>query len=284
MLEARMPGGMFRTAAELGYLGVVKYTRLLLKTQNVLIVEGLVESAMRWASYNGHTSVVDYLLDQGVAPSHAMLRANTLYSLPIPKDVAMYADRVYNFDIKFSNLDQAHDYFESPTFIKWAREEFGLELPFLFVVDINGEEEMFTPNPTKQGIPMDWRFYSEIDKITAADISAETNIEKRRLLIMEYGVNNYLQDVKALGTDVYGTLIKATIEGMEQQFVKVRNGTEELEEDKAFLREKNMLTADGHKIYYIPVSSKVRTAKQGIEESWGLPKGTLPNAGWDYES
>lgn len=195
----------------------------------------------------------------------------------------MFADRVYDLEKDFKSEEEAVELFSTPAFITWAKEEFGRELPALFVCKVAGEQAYAVPDLKKQGIPMDWRFYAEIDEITAADIDAEQNIEKRRLLMMEFGINNYLQDVTVLGTDAFGTLLEATIEGDRQKYVKVRNGTPEPEEKHDYLRERGMLTDDGHKIYYIPVSNDAATAKEAVEESWGLPKGLLPQT-WGFES
>lgn len=196
-------------------------------------------------------------------------------SIPLP-------DSLYDLSSRLEGQSEETiaAYFESTEFVFFCKETFGLKLPYCFIIG----NDFYRWIPSKQGIPMDWEYFSELKPITKEVINNETNIEKRRLLIMEYGVNNYLSDVQTLHSDEYGTLIRANFEGESQQFVRVRNGTEEPEENKAYLKEKGMLTDDGHKIYYLPVSNEVSTAKEGVEESWALPPGTLPNRGWDYET
>lgn len=203
----------------------------------------------------------------------------------------VFADEVVEYNSRtFSSEEELTEFFNTEKFVRTCKELYGRNLPALFRFMVNDEPVFAVPNILKQGLPMDWRFFAEIDPITAEDINAEENIEKRRALIIEYGVNNYLKNVEVLSKDAYGVLIEANIDGTDdaegerQRFVKVRNGTEEPEENKASLREKGMLTDDGHKIYYIPVGDEITTAKMGIEWSWDLPEGSLPAAGWDEES
>lgn len=193
-------------------------------------------------------------------------------------------DEVYEMNLDFNSEVEIKAYFDDPKFIKELAIKYKKEIPAMFVCTLNKDMRFIKFEPTKQGILMDWRFFAEIDKITKEDINFEKNIEKRRLLIMEYGVNNYFEEVQVLNKSIYGKLISTNFLGSKQQFVQVRNGTIEPEENREYLKEKQMLTKDNHKIYYIPVSDFVTTAKEGIEESWGLSKGVLPESGWDFES
>jgi hypothetical protein len=194
------------------------------------------------------------------------------------------AVKVSNFIPEFSSDEEVEEFFDSTEFVNWAKSEFGKELPFFIQIKLKGDLHFVTYEPSKQGIPMDWVYFAEFEPITEEAIAAENNIEKRRLLMMEYGINKYLKDVREIQSDAYGTLIDALILDEPQKFVRVRNGTEEPEENKEYLRERGMLTDDGHKIYYIPVPDEIKTAKEGIEWSWDLQKGFLPDKGWDYET
>ena len=200
----------------------------------------------------------------------------------------MYKDEVYRYKKSFESMKELESHMETPEFINFAKEKFGRDLPFLWLINIGKKEEIFSPNPTKQGIAMDWRFYSEIDEITSEDINNEENIEKRFLLMMEYGINDYLRDVKIIDSDVYGTLVEASISEDDdipkQRFVKVVNGTPEPLEKVDYYRKRGMLTDSGYRIYYIPVNSNVTTAKEAVADTWGLPTDLLPDEGWDFES
>lgn len=204
----------------------------------------------------------------------------------MPIEKFSYLDQVYETDLVFKNEDEANAYFESIELVNLCKEKFGLKLPFYFKCRLHDEDIYINYMPSKQGIVMDWPYFSEQLPITEEVINNEENIEKRRLLIMEYGITNYLRDIKIISEDKYGVLISAVISGEDevQKFVKVRNGTPEPEEKRAYLRERGMLTDDGHKIYYIPVPEHIQTAKEGIEDSWNLPAGLLPTSGWDYET
>lgn len=200
-------------------------------------------------------------------------------------------DKIADFTSKynFSSEKELEVFFSHPKFIKECINKYKLDLPFIFSFTVNNELVICQPNLLKAGRPIDWEYFSGQIPITRDIIAKEENTEKRFALMMEFGINNFLKDIKKLNTNPsYGTLISATIEleaeSYTQQFVVVRNGTKEPAENAEYLKSKNLLTEDGHRIYYIPVSNNVKTAKEGIEESWGLPEGTFKKTGWDMET
>lgn len=187
-------------------------------------------------------------------------------------------------DLDFKSEQDFLDYVNQESIVDYLKEKYEDKLPAWFEFKIEGQACYWDGMYEKQGIPMDWDFFSGQAEIIQKSIEEEENIEKRRLLMMEYGINKYLQNVQTLQTDAYGTLIQAEILGEDQKFVKVRNGTREPIENWAYLKERGMLTYDNHKIYYIPVPDEIRTAKEGIAWSWDISKDCLPEKGWDEES
>jgi hypothetical protein len=204
------------------------------------------------------------------------------------------------FALCLDTSDAWIEFAKSEKIVNFLKHKYDVDLPYLheiLVKDVsqpNGYETLYMHvQPAKQGIPMDWVYYAGYEEITSKAITEENNIEKRRLLMMEYGIANYLKDIEILQEDKYGQLISANIDSQvngisglveKQKFVKVINGTVEPLENQEFLRKRGMLTDDGHKIYYIPVLDDVTTAKQGIAKSWDIPEEWLPEKGFYIET
>lgn len=217
-----------------------------------------------------------------------------------------YKDEIHDLKKTFKDEADCRKYFDTLEFVEYCKALGGLEVPVLFQCKIESlpEPEYFIEYvPTKNGIPMDWHFFSEQVPITVEDIEAETNIEKRTLLMMEYGVANYLNNITILHEDVYGVLLEADMSGERQKFVKVTNGTPETLEKQDYYRDRGMLGKNGCRLYYIPVGNEGRfphkwdgqkvtewaqypitTAKQAVASSWEMNPDLLPEAGWDFES
>lgn len=196
----------------------------------------------------------------------------------------MIIDKIHFIDFSFKDEKEFKEYLDTENFCKLLIAEYGKNIPYLFAANVGGEELYATITFTKQGMPMDWEYFSGLEPITSEVINEETNIEKRFAYIMEYGVANYLQNIKVLHEDKYGVLISAVIADQTQLFVKVRNGTVEPKDKWNYFRERGMLTKDNHRIYYIPVPDNIKTAKEGIAWSWNIDKNLLPDNGWTCES
>lgn len=197
----------------------------------------------------------------------------------------MFKDKVFKFDNTFKDKTEFEAFVNSRAFIDLMIAEEGEKLPFLFEAVIEGNVQFIHIQPAKQGIPMDWHFYAGFKEITKKDIQTETNIEKRRLLMMEFGVANFFDKIKELNTDAYGSLIETKVDGERQLFIKVRNGTEEQNKEYIkYLKSKKMLYGKNQRIYYIPVADHVTTAREAVAWSWDVPIEWLPETGFDLES
>ncbi len=192
---------------------------------------------------------------------------------------------LFQSDIPFTSIENAEEYLFSKKFIDLLIAEYGLDIPFLFEVIVNGTKEIYFIEWNKNGIQMDWKYYSGLVPITPKVISEERNALKRLGLMMDYGIANYLGDYKTLHTDPYGKLIEATIDSVVQKFVEVIDGTPEHDEALAKdLASKGHLTKDGRRIYYIPVPSDIERARQGVAWSWDVPEEKLNPNGFEFES
>lgn len=95
--------------------------------------------------------------------------------------------------------------------------------------------------------------------LNSARITAETNIETRRIMIDIFGEANYLlkAGAKVIAQDSYGTLLKLELEGDEAMvMVKVQNSTPE--PDGSF------------KDYFLRVPPDMETARQAVAWTFGL--------------
>lgn len=292
-------------------------------------------------------------------------------------------EREKNNDFKsiiFENVEEIEKYFNDITFIDAAITLYGEKIPLVFEVELKGEERKIFVNlvPFKDGsgLPMEWKFYTGQVDITEEDINNETNIEKRRGLMLEYGLTKYLQDSKVIQEDNYGTLMDVHFKGdggdsITQRIAKVINGTNEyiklnrlkqiynniqakkytleqynlsecdrynaaIHQEKLLASQKHdltpeqisqflpdleipgdvgglqplifenlkdleeqlrvekkrltkletaqMLTKEGHKIYYLFVPSEMQRCKEAVAWSWNTKEEYLPDEGFTWES
>ncbi len=230
-------------------------------------------------------------------------------------------DTVDELEVKFNTPEEYYTYFRSKSFVDYLTKKYGTNIPRFFVGHNPNADKakqiypfLFLINPSKRGIPMDFDLFSGHVPITPERIKQEENIEKRRLLIMEYGVNNFFKNQEVIQKDAYGELIKAEVDGDINYFAKVINGTTESDPELiSYLKEKNALTSDNRKIYYLAIPSldadipimkslkeiesdddyieeiqvgtfRITTARAAVAWSWGLIEEDLPIDGWDYES
>ena len=203
-------------------------------------------------------------------------------------------DKVYEVERRFKSIEEATKWGESFECLKFCREKFGVDFPGLFVAFIDtedGKEERIygTYAGQKNNIPMDWDFYSDLKEITAADIDAERNADKRTLLMMEYGVKDYLQDIEIIDEHPeFGQLIKSVIKGedddLEPQLWLVDEDPQPISKEKRdFLRKRDMLSSAGNEMVYIPVPPEMETAKQAAAWSFEMEEDELDNSGFTEE-
>jgi hypothetical protein len=212
-----------------------------------------------------------------------------------------YDRRILILDAKWQSPEDAEEFLQSEEFHRYLIKEYKLNPPALVGVYIKKKGMLYTTLEfTKQGLPMDWAFYSGQRKITKAAILDEHNVEKRRLLMMEYGVSKFFSDIKVIDESAYGTLIEVDLEGEPHKFVKEINGTSEAEawqqnpslfpSQAAFdkhvkdLKIRGMITESGHKLYYEPVPDEMKTAREAQAWMWDVDVAKLPKKGWDWEA
>lgn len=97
------------------------------------------------------------------------------------------------------------------------------------------------------------------EQITAEMIRSEANAEVRRIMLERYGFKRYLDgadDIDFVHRDGYGTLYKHTLNDVVMYFVKVTNGTPEL---------------DGtYKDYILTVSGEPKTALEAVASTYKM--------------
>ncbi len=184
------------------------------------------------------------------------------------------------------NTEQEYiNHFNSLEFHNYLKDTYGRKYPWYFIIQLNGQSLYVHLKSGKFNIPMDWVYYAGYEKITKKVIQAEENIEKRRLLMMEYGLEDFFEDKKVIHKDIYGELIEATIDGERARFLRCIDGSVEKDEDTlAYYRKMNGVTDDNKRIHYVPVEETVKTAREAAAWSWGIPEKELPETGWDVEA
>lgn len=199
-------------------------------------------------------------------------------------------DQVYEIKGNFSTLDEVQEYVNTPAFYKELTANNSDKAPGIAIVTLRGQSvpEILFLSFEQNGIPIDWCYDNQSKPITLESIKKESNTEKRRLLIMKYGLGAFEKDMgfKTVSCDAYGTLmyVKNELFPTGQQFVKVINGTPEPVEKWEELKKAQAITKDGRKYYYCPVPLTVKTAKEGIAFTWDIDPDILPDKGWDFES
>jgi len=143
--------------------------------------------------------------------------------------------------------------------------------------------------PAKAGIALDWVFYAGLKEITTEDILNERNVEKRYLLMAEYGLSEFIKNHKVINEDAYGILMDVKFEhdpGTIQKVCKVKNGSIEPPNTREFLRSRSMLSEDGKKYYYIfiPNNLNIKTAREAVAWSWNRPVKWFPKEGFNFET
>jgi len=95
------------------------------------------------------------------------------------------------------------------------------------------------------------------ETITAQQIMSESNAEIRRAMMYMYGLDRCLVDLgaKLEQSDGYGDLYRLSINNQTQKFVKVVNGTPELD--------------GSYRDYIIPVWQDVTTAHEAVARTYG---------------
>ena len=195
-------------------------------------------------------------------------------------------DTIQRINRTFQSEQEAINWFQGSEFILAAKKKFGAELPVMFEVQIGIKTLYHSPVFEKQGIPMDWEYYTEQKPITPEVISAERNAEKRALLMLEYGILDFLENIQHIDTHpVYGMLISSTMpnELGEQFWVIVEDPQPITKEKRQYLRERNMLSDKGNELVYIPVPDTMCTAKEAVAWTFGLQEQDLPEEGFDVE-
>ena len=187
---------------------------------------------------------------------------------------------------QFKNIQELKEYIDSFSFVDLLKTKYGVNIPLLYVANIGKVEPLyFTIMFSKLGVNMDWKYYSGLEAITENSIHSEKNIEKRRLLMLEYGIDKFFKKVKLIQQDVYGELIEATIDGERLRFLKCIDGSTEKDIQLILgLREKGGLTLEDKRIHYIEVPDTCKTAKEAAAWTWNLSVDSLKDKGWDVEA
>ena len=199
---------------------------------------------------------------------------------------------------EFDSLDHVRDYMTSQAFKEYLIKTHGIELPLVFIVQLkpqpahNNSEKLLKQKPyvvtvqfSRQGIAMDWEYYSGLVSITPEAVAKESNIEKRRLLMMELGLANYAEEIKTLAKDAYGELISMKIEGAYWNFLKLVNGTQEKAQDYIkYLQSKEMISQNNHRLYFQPIPNELKSAKEAVAWTWDIDPNWLPDSGWEFDA
>lgn len=206
----------------------------------------------------------------------------------VNKEDLEYLDMVGLFDVEYNTVEEWKKYVRSTECVEYFKKVYGTitnKIPVIHKIKINGEDRFIFLQPEKMNIEMDWKFYAGLEPITKEAIQKETNIEKRRLLMFEYGIDTFFEGAKTLHKDAYGEYIVATIDKEKTYWLKVKNGTtatgavlEQLQQKKG------SLSPDNKKYYYIPTKAGLKTCREGVALSWGLKEKDLPEKGFAIET
>lgn len=189
-----------------------------------------------------------------------------------------------------SALDKVQIYVNSASFREALKERLRKQgvnkIPLLLTVTL---DNVVTPVHLifeEQGLLSYAKYELGLEEVTEDAIMAEQNTERRRLLMMKYGIAKFFDKSKIISSDVYGTIIEVELQGDRTgptRFIKLINDTEEPEERKAQLQERGMLE-NNRRIYYEPIPLEINTGKEAMAWRCNVPIDAFPDDGWSAKA